>query len=60
MICLDFSATDSNFLFGRLPLCELGRTLLASLHSTYVNNLEEQMTRPGVEDEDRSIDLLSC
>lgn len=44
-------------LLGGLPLSQLAQTLLASPH-TGVDDLEEELTSPGVEDEDGPIDGL--
>lgn len=46
----------SNF-FSSLPLSQLTETLLTCPH-TCVNNLEEQLTSSGIENEDCSIDWL--
>ena len=45
------------YLFSSLPLGKLSQPLLAS-PNTGVNDLEEQLTRPGIEDEDGAIDRL--
>ena len=46
-------------LFGRLPLRELPKTLLTSPHAR-VNNLEEQLPRPRIEDENSAVCNASC
>lgn len=57
---LNGEGTDQrrNF-FRRLPLRELTETLLSSPY-TCVNNLQEQLARTRVEDEDSPVDWLSC
>ena len=45
--------------FGCLPLRELPKTLLTSPYAR-VNNLEEQLPRPRVEDEDGTVCNASC
>ena len=46
-------------LLGRLPLGQLSQPLLSSPHRG-VDNLEEQLSCPRVEDEDGSVDGFSC
>ena len=48
---------ESCYFLSRLPLCELTETLLPC-PDTGVNDLQEQLTRARVEDEDSSIDGL--
>ena len=46
-------------LFGCLPLRKLSKTLLTSPYAG-VNNLEEQLSRPRVEDENGTVCNASC
>ena len=50
-------SNESSNLFGRLPFGELSETLLTSPNAR-VDDLEEELPRPRVEDEDGTVDGL--
>ena len=52
-------ADEGGHLFCRLPLGQLAQTLLPRPHRG-VDDLEEELARAGVEDEDGSVDGLGC
>ncbi len=59
-LLLDGKRSDQGrYFFGGLPFRKLTESLLPS-PDTCMNDLQEELARPGVEDEDCSVDWLRC